>query len=128
MTLMKYIIYRNVTFRYDIEQLTIFIANTYMSISDIYHLPKCLECVLPARMRDNGAAEGHGDRYIGSLFRVDEPVPDDSGQSYGLAEILLDTYSFQARLKDTVHLVTKAVCASDSDSEISFLEYIHDHL
>ena len=22
--------------------------------------------------------EGHGDRYIGSLFRVDEPVPDDS--------------------------------------------------
>ena len=21
---------------------------------------------------------GHGDRYIGSLFRVDEPVPDDS--------------------------------------------------
>ena len=20
---------------------------------------------------------GHGDRYIGSLFRVDEPVPDD---------------------------------------------------
>ena len=23
--------------------------------------------------------EGHGDRYIGSLFRVDEPVPDDSG-------------------------------------------------
>ena len=21
--------------------------------------------------------EGHGDRYIGSLFRVDEPVPDD---------------------------------------------------
>ena len=23
-------------------------------------------------------ATGHGDRYIGSLFRVDEPVPDDS--------------------------------------------------
>ena len=22
-------------------------------------------------------SEGHGDRYIGSLFRVDEPVPDD---------------------------------------------------
>ena len=22
--------------------------------------------------------KGHGDRYIGSLFRVDEPVPDDS--------------------------------------------------
>ena len=22
--------------------------------------------------------EDHGDRYIGSLFRVDEPVPDDS--------------------------------------------------
>lgn len=22
--------------------------------------------------------EGHGDRYIGSLFRGDEPVPDDS--------------------------------------------------
>ena len=22
--------------------------------------------------------EGHWDRYIGSLFRVDEPVPDDS--------------------------------------------------
>ena len=22
--------------------------------------------------------EGHGDRYLGSLFRVDEPVPDDS--------------------------------------------------
>ena len=22
--------------------------------------------------------EGDGDRYIGSLFRVDEPVPDDS--------------------------------------------------
>ena len=22
--------------------------------------------------------EGHGDRYIGSLFRVDEPLPDDS--------------------------------------------------
>ena len=21
--------------------------------------------------------KGHGDRYIGSLFRVDEPVPDD---------------------------------------------------
>ena len=21
---------------------------------------------------------GHGDRYIGSLFRVDEPAPDDS--------------------------------------------------
>ena len=55
-TLLEYIIYRNVTLRYDIEQLTIFIANTYMSISDIYHLPKCLECVLPARMRDNGAA------------------------------------------------------------------------
>ena len=26
---------------------------------------------------DDGT-EGHGDRYIGSLFRVDEPVPDDS--------------------------------------------------
>ena len=25
-----------------------------------------------------GYLEGHGDRYIGSLFRVDEPVPDDS--------------------------------------------------
>ena len=25
-----------------------------------------------------GSWEGHGDRYIGSLFRVDEPVPDDS--------------------------------------------------
>ena len=24
------------------------------------------------------AFSGHGDRYIGSLFRVDEPVPDDS--------------------------------------------------
>ena len=24
------------------------------------------------------ADKGHGDRYIGSLFRVDEPVPDDS--------------------------------------------------
>ena len=24
------------------------------------------------------AQKGHGDRYIGSLFRVDEPVPDDS--------------------------------------------------
>ena len=23
-------------------------------------------------------SKGHGDRYIGSLFRVDEPVPDDS--------------------------------------------------
>ena len=23
-------------------------------------------------------SEGLGDRYIGSLFRVDEPVPDDS--------------------------------------------------
>ena len=22
---------------------------------------------------------GHGERYVGSLFRVDEPVPDDSG-------------------------------------------------
>ena len=22
--------------------------------------------------------KGHGDRYIGSLFRVDEPIPDDS--------------------------------------------------
>ena len=21
--------------------------------------------------------QGHGDRYLGSLFRVDEPVPDD---------------------------------------------------
>ena len=25
-----------------------------------------------------GSWEDHGDRYIGSLFRVDEPVPDDS--------------------------------------------------
>ena len=24
--------------------------------------------------------QGHGDRYIGSLFRVDEPVPDDFNQ------------------------------------------------
>ena len=23
--------------------------------------------------------KGHGERYVGSLFRVDEPVPDDSG-------------------------------------------------
>ena len=23
-------------------------------------------------------AEGHKERYVGSLFRVDEPVPDDS--------------------------------------------------
>ena len=22
--------------------------------------------------------KGHGERYVGSLFRVDEPVPDDS--------------------------------------------------
>ena len=26
----------------------------------------------------SGNTAGHGDRYIGSLFRVDEPVPDDS--------------------------------------------------
>ena len=26
--------------------------------------------------------KGHGDRYISSLFRVDEPVPDDSFQIY----------------------------------------------
>ena len=25
-----------------------------------------------------GTTKGHGDMYIGSLFRVDEPVPDDS--------------------------------------------------
>ena len=25
--------------------------------------------------------KGHGDRYVGSLFRVDEPVPDDSDDS-----------------------------------------------
>ena len=30
---------------------------------------------------------GHGDRYIGSLFRVDEPVPDDS-ENWGTDEWL----------------------------------------
>ena len=25
--------------------------------------------------------EGHKERYVGSLFRVDEPVPDDSDDS-----------------------------------------------
>ena len=24
--------------------------------------------------------KGHGERYVGSLFRVDEPVPDDSNR------------------------------------------------
>ena len=32
---------------------------------------------------------GHGDRYIGSLFRGDEPVPDDSGN--GLLDYALCT-------------------------------------
>ena len=31
--------------------------------------------------------QGHGDRYIGSLFRVDEPVPDDSSPM--IRELLL---------------------------------------
>ena len=25
--------------------------------------------------------KGHGERYVGSLFRVDEPVPDDSSNN-----------------------------------------------
>ena len=29
-------------------------------------------------MRYLQTKEGYGDKYIGSLFRVDEPVPDDS--------------------------------------------------
>ena len=28
--------------------------------------------------RQVSGSKGHGDRYIGSLFGVDEPVPDDS--------------------------------------------------
>ncbi len=31
--------------------------------------------------------EGLRDRYIGSLFRVDEPVPDDSGFSKTLSSV-----------------------------------------
>ena len=37
------------------------------------NLPK----VLASQTNQSGSA-GHGDRYIGSLFRVDEPVSDDS--------------------------------------------------
>lgn len=35
-------------------------------------------CALCAWLQNDETSEGHGDRYIGSLFRVDEPVPDDS--------------------------------------------------
>ena len=34
---------------------------------------------------------GHGERYIGSLFRVDEPVPDDSSRKYIVADFTLQT-------------------------------------
>ena len=36
----------------------------------------------------------HGERYVGSLFRVDEPVPDDSGKSGDLqsAKAQLNTW------------------------------------
>ena len=36
--------------------------------------------MMPFRLQRNqgDGHMGHGDRYIGSLFRVDEPVPDDS--------------------------------------------------
>ena len=33
---------------------------------------------------------GHGDRYIGSLFRVDEPVPDDFGSLFRVDEPVPD--------------------------------------
>ena len=32
---------------------------------------------------------GHKERYVGSLFRVDEPVPDDSG-SMNLSPMILN--------------------------------------
>ena len=35
----------------------------------------------PQYWRKRVPTEGLRDRYIGSLFRVDEPVPDDSGGS-----------------------------------------------
>ena len=39
--------------------------------------------VLPDYDEDQEDLEkSHGDRYIGSLFRVDEPVPDDSPIHY----------------------------------------------
>ena len=40
---------------------------------------------------------GHGDRYIGSLFRVDEPVPDDSDDSQRERVLRIDFRSTLSR-------------------------------
>ena len=34
--------------------------------------------------------KGHGERYVGSLFRVDEPVPDDS---IGSISTIIDSFA-----------------------------------
>ena len=39
---------------------------------------RCARCAWLQWIETSAIAKGHGDRYIGSLFRVDEPVPYDS--------------------------------------------------
>ena len=55
---------------------------------------------------------GHGDRYIGSLFRVDEPVPDDSnpapndsggGKSLSIGHIAFHSHVIIINIHCSIH-------------------------
>ena len=44
--------------------------------------------------------KGHGDRYIGSLFRVDEPVPDDSTERHSNRLTVINPSNFVGSLQN----------------------------
>ena len=61
-----------------------FVISSIRCLTSASDMPVAM-AIISTDAPDANNLRGHGDRYIGSLFRVDEPVPDDSSR-------LLDPY------------------------------------